>query len=112
MRRRCVSDPTTPSSWATWQVRAARWAMHRPPLPPPPPMPYPLTLHPHHQPLAAVQLETGRVDESLVTFDRALELLPDFPDCLSNMGNALKLKVRGPPRDRVGTDVGGRGRVH
>lgn len=35
-----------------------------------------------------------QVEESLATFQSALALMPDFPDCLSNMGNALKMTVR------------------
>lgn len=41
--------------------------------------------------LAAVQMELGRLDDALQTFERALSLLPDFPDCLSNYGSCLKL---------------------
>ena len=44
--------------------------------------------------LAAVELELGRPEQSLVTFKRALELKPDFPDALSNMANALKVLGR------------------
>ena len=44
--------------------------------------------------LAAVQLERGQPNESLVTFQSALALKPDFPDALSNMANALKVLGR------------------
>lgn len=54
--------------------------------------------------LAAVQLELGEVQASLGTFQRALEIEPNFPDALSNMGNALKILGKLPEvRHLIGT---------